>query len=202
MKIYFAGDHAGFEMKGQLIEFVRSLGHKVEDLGPHSFDKNDDFPDFVIPLAKKVASYSPFPSAKGGSASGGKGSTREGEGFKSSASEALGTSFKKGGIEEVRGIITAASGQAEVMCANRFKGVRAALYYGPASRRQTDASGKELDIVASTRQHNNANILSLGARFINEDEAKAAVKLWLETPFSGDERHVRRLAKIDSLADR
>ena len=102
--------------------------------------------------------------------------------------------------DTVKGIIIGASGEGEVMCANRFKGVRAALYYGPASRKQTDASGKELDIIASTREHNNANILSLGARFITEEEAKATVKLFLETPFSNDERHVRRLAKIEKLA--
>ena len=51
-----------------------------------------------------------------------------------------------------------------------------------------------------TRQHNDANILSLGARFLSMDEARDAVKLWLETPFSGDPRHIRRLQKIDSSA--
>lgn len=201
MHIYFAGDHAGFEMKGKLMEFVRSLGHEVEDLGPFSYSADDDFPDFVIPLARKVASYSPF--LKGSTPEGGGISEKSPQGSplyergNSSASADLGTSFTKGGIEEVRGIICAASGQGEAMCANRFKGVRATVYYGPASKSQTDASGKVFDLLTSTRQHNNANVLSLGARFLSEEEAKAAVQLWLETPFSNEERHVRRIKKID-----
>jgi len=94
------------------------------------------------------------------------------------------------------GVIIGASGQGEAMCANRVAGARAFVYYGPAPKQQTDSSGNTLDIIASTRAHNDANILSLGARFITEEEARQAVKLFLETPFSGDERHVRRLAKF------
>ncbi|MEK7614425.1 MAG: RpiB/LacA/LacB family sugar-phosphate isomerase [Patescibacteria group bacterium] len=96
-----------------------------------------------------------------------------------------------------RAIVVGASGQGEAIVANRFKGVRAVVYYGPAPRSQTDVSGKELNMIASTREHNDANVLSLGARFISEQEAKDAVKLWLETPFSGEERHARRINKID-----
>ncbi|MBI3020252.1 MAG: RpiB/LacA/LacB family sugar-phosphate isomerase, partial [Parcubacteria group bacterium] len=58
-------------------------------------------------------------------------------------------------------------------------------------------SGDPLEIVRLSREHNDANVLSLAARFISDDEAKEAVKLWLETPFSGAERHVRRIRKID-----
>jgi ribose 5-phosphate isomerase B len=75
--------------------------------------------------------------------------------------------------------------------------VRAIVYYGPAAHPQTDAGGKVLDIIASSREHNDANVLSLGARFLTEDEAKDAVKRWLETPFSGEERHARRVRMID-----
>lgn len=98
--------------------------------------------------------------------------------------------------EKSRGIVLGGSGQGEAMCANRVKGVRAALYYGNTGRSQTDISGTTLDMIASTRMHNDANILSLGARFLTEDEAKEAVKIFLETEFSGDERHMRRINKF------
>jgi ribose 5-phosphate isomerase B len=88
--------------------------------------------------------------------------------------------------EGSKGIVLGGSGQGEAICVNRFKGVRAALYYGGS-----------LDIVKLSREHNDANVLSLGARFINFDEAKTAIDLWLATPFSQDPRHVRRIAEID-----
>ena len=87
--------------------------------------------------------------------------------------------------EQSRGIILGGSGQGEAMVANRISGVRAAVYYGCST-----------SIVELSRQHNDANILSLGARFINEEEAFKAIKLWLDAPFSGDERHVRRISKF------
>ncbi len=55
------------------------------------------------------------------------------------------------------------------------------------------------NIILRSRQHNNANILSLGARYFTEEDMMEAVNLWLNTPFSGDERHIRRLAKIDAI---
>lgn len=97
-----------------------------------------------------------------------------------------------------RAIVIGASGQGEAMVANRFKGVRCALFYGAPSNSQIDAAGKELNMLQSTRIHNNANALSLGARFLTEGEAKAAVRLWLETTFSNEERHARRVAQIDT----
>ncbi len=103
--------------------------------------------------------------------------------------------------EETRAIILGASGQGEAMVANKFPHVRATVFYGEPTSKQIDADGNELDIITSSREHNDANVLSLGARFISEDEAKEVVKLWLSTPFSNDERHVRRITQIDSNAE-
>jgi ribose 5-phosphate isomerase B len=57
-----------------------------------------------------------------------------------------------------------------------------------------------MDIIKLSREHNDANILSLGARFMSPTEAMSAVTLWLATPFSGDERHKRRLQKLFNIA--
>ena len=74
------------------------------------------------------------------------------------------------------------------MAANKVKGVRAALFYGGSH-----------DIVELSKTHNNANILSLGARFIDENEAIKVVKLWLDSTFVDEERHVRRLNKVSDF---
>lgn len=103
--------------------------------------------------------------------------------------------------EDSRAIILGASGQGEAMAANRFKGIRAAVYYGPTGA-QIDASGGRLTMIQSTRAHNDSNVLSLGARFLSEAEAREAVKLWVGTAFSGEERHVRRIKEIDALAEK
>lgn len=94
------------------------------------------------------------------------------------------------------GIIIGASGQGEAIVANRFKNVRAVVYYGGKSY-QKDISGNKLGLITSTRNHNDANILSLGARFLTERRAEKAVKLFLQTPFSKEERHLRRIRKIE-----
>ena len=87
---------------------------------------------------------------------------------------------------ESSGIILGGSGQGEAMAANRVKGVRAAVFYnGP------------VEIVKLSREHNNANILSLGARFMTEDEIYGVIEMWLDEPFGGG-RHQRRIDKLDS----
>lgn len=86
----------------------------------------------------------------------------------------------------IRGIVLGGSGEGEAMCANRHTGVRAAVYYGG-----------NLDIVTLSREHNDANVLSLGARFLSLEEAKEAVVAWLDAEFGGEERHVRRIRKLD-----
>lgn len=151
MRIYFAADHAGFELKNALVEYVKELGHEAEDCGAHSFDKDDDYPAIIAGAAKKLA-----------------------------ADAAVG--------KESRAIILGGSGQGEAIVANRFKGVRSAVYYG-----------KKPSIPPLSREHNDANALSLGARFLSVDEAKSVVKEWLARPFSQDERHARRIKQIDEL---
>ena len=97
-----------------------------------------------------------------------------------------------------RGIVIGGSGQGEAFAANRIKGIRAVVYYGEPARHQVDAEGKELDMIRSTREHNNSNVLSLAGRFLTEDEAKEAVKRWLEIPYSSVERHERRHRLLDA----
>lgn len=164
MLVYFAGDHAGFEMKGKLMEFVRSLGHQVEDLGPHAYDQADDFVDYVIPLAKKVAKAQMNSDTEGAD-----GNQRE---------------------SAVRGIVVAGSGQGEIIAMNRIPGARAALF-----------CSCNLELVRASRDHNDSNIFAVGARFCTPEEARKGIKVWLETPFSGEERHVRRLQKIEQMTD-
>ena len=86
------------------------------------------------------------------------------------------------------GIVLGKSGEGEAMVTDKIEGIRTAVYYGGS-----------LDIPRLAREHNNANILSIGAGFVTEDEAKEAVKIFLETPFSGEERHERRVEKIEDL---
>ena len=144
MKIFLASDHAGFELKEFLSNHLIQLGYNVEDCGAHVMDPLDDYPDFIIPAAQKVAS-----------------------------------------APESKGIIMGGSGQGEAIAANRIQGVRAAVYYdGP------------IDIVKLSRSHNNANILSLGARFISNEKAVEVVKMWLNEPFEGG-RHQKRIDKLD-----
>ena len=154
-KVYFASDHAGFGLKSALVPFVKDLGYETEDLGAFTLDASDDYPDFIIPCAKKV-------------------------------SEDMG-SF---------GVILGGSGQGEAMVANRTRGVRAAVFYGEPTYPQTDIEGNRLGVIQSERLHNDANILSIGARFVGVEAAKEAVQLFLTTKFGKDERHVRRLAKF------
>ncbi|MDP2665027.1 MAG: RpiB/LacA/LacB family sugar-phosphate isomerase [bacterium] len=160
MKVYFAADHAGFALKNALIEHVRTLGYDIEDLGPASLNPEDDYPDYMTPLAKRVADE-----------------------------------------VDARGIFVGGSGQGEAMCANRIPLIRAAVFYGP--RRVTIALDIEgghsedgYDAVRLPRRHNDANVLSIGARFVSGDEADEAVRIFLDTPFSGSSRHARRLAKF------
>ena len=86
-----------------------------------------------------------------------------------------------------KGVIFGGSGQGEAIVANKTKGIRAVVYYGG-----------EQKIITLSREHNDANILSIGARFIEEESLIPLVMLWLQTPFSEEERHIKRIASIHS----
>jgi ribose 5-phosphate isomerase B len=90
--------------------------------------------------------------------------------------------------ENCRAIVIGASGQGEAIVANRFPEVRAVVYYGG-----------NREIIKLSRQHNNANVLSLGARFVHEREAKEMIRLWLTMSFTHEERHERRLEEIEEI---
>ena len=143
--VYLASDHAGFELKAMLVQFLREHNYSVEDFGPTQFVPGDDYPDYIFLLAQAVSS-------------------------------------RRGAF----GIAIGKSGQGEAMAANRIKGVRAAVFY----------DGND-EVLKLSREDNDANILSLGAGFLTEARAKDAVLLWLATPFSSDERHARRIKKLD-----
>jgi ribose 5-phosphate isomerase B len=108
--------------------------------------------------------------------------------------------------EVERAIIMGGSGQGEAIAANRFKGVRCALFYGPVKAKAAiDASGTASDdpfeIVRLSRTHNNANVLSLSGRFMTLDEMKQAIAIWLSTPFTDKGRHLRRTIKLNTFGE-
>ena len=157
--VYIAADHAGFRLKAALIEHLQLLGHAVEDCGAHEYVPEDDYPDFMLPLARKVAAT---PGAYG--------------------------------------IMCGGSGQGEAMAANRVPGVRAAVFYGQMPVTETlDKEGgfsqDGYDAVRLSRRHNDANVLSIAARFVSVLDASEAVRVFLSTEYTADERHVRRLEK-------
>ncbi|MEA1929343.1 MAG: RpiB/LacA/LacB family sugar-phosphate isomerase [Patescibacteria group bacterium] len=91
--------------------------------------------------------------------------------------------------DDSKAIIFGGSGQGEAIVANRFSGVRAIVYAG----------GDRQPLVLS-RTHNNANVLSIGAHFVDLAEALEVIQTWLAVDFPGEERHLRRIEKIDSQA--
>ena len=144
MKIAIGSDHAGFQYKDKIREFLESLGHSVTDFGTHS-EEAVDYPVFIRPVAEAVA---------------------------------------RGEFE--RGIVLGGSGNGEAMVANRVKGIRCSLCWN-------------VDSARLGRQHNDANVLSLGQRMMSLETALQIVRLWLETPFEGG-RHQKRIELIDPPA--
>jgi ribose 5-phosphate isomerase B len=142
-KIIIGSDHGGFELKRQLIAFIRGLGYEVEDYGCYTADAVD-YPDIALSVAQDIA-----------------------------------VSL------ESKGIIIDGTGVASAIVANKVRNVRAT----PCTDEFT---------AHSAREHNDSNILTLGARIIDSDMAQKIVKMWLKTPFGGG-RHERRVNKIREI---
>tara|TARA_Y100000310_G_C20656722_1_gene802351 strand:- start:430 stop:900 length:471 start_codon:yes stop_codon:yes gene_type:complete len=149
-KIILGTDHAGFNLKEEIKQYLQKENFQVEDEGAHSLSKEDDYPEFISKAAEKV---SKIPNSKG--------------------------------------IIFGASGQGEAIVANKFKGIRAVVY-----------NTNNLKIIKLSRTHNDANILSLGARFLSKKEAILAVKTWLETDFNKEKRHIRRIKQTQDIEEK
>jgi ribose 5-phosphate isomerase B len=143
MKIAIGSDHAGFQYKEKIRDYLRGAGHTVTDFGTTS-EQPVDYPQFIRPVAEGVA---------------------------------------RGDFD--RGVVLGGSGNGEAIVANRVPGVRCALCWNADSARLA-------------RQHNNANVISLGQRMIPLETALDLVRIWLETPFEGG-RHQRRIDLIDAL---
>jgi ribose 5-phosphate isomerase B len=145
MKISIGADHAGYEMKQQLAEYIQTLGHTVHDVGTFDPSQPDDYPDYAVLVASDIRS---------------------------------------GGAE--RGILVCGSGVGVSVAANKFKGIRAGLCHDHYSAHQ----GVE---------HDDMNVLVLGARIIGPMAAEDAAGAFLKAKFSGEERHVRRLNKVKGI---
>jgi ribose 5-phosphate isomerase B len=145
MRVGVATDHGGFPLKDELVAKLRAAGHEVVDFGARTLDPGDDYPDFVIPLARAVAD---------------------------------------GTVE--RAVVLCGSGVGASVCANKIRGVRAALIYDHFSARQ----GVEDD---------DMNAICLGGRTLGPAVAWDLTETFLAARFSGAERHARRLAKVAAL---
>lgn len=139
-KIAFASDHAGFNLKQELIDYLKDKNIEIKDFGCYS-EESCDYPDFAHPLAEAV---------------------------------------EKGEFET--GISICGSGNGISITANKHQGIRSALCWN-------------VEISKLARQHNDANICSLPARFVSSEEAKEIVDAFLATGFEGG-RHERRVNKI------
>jgi ribose 5-phosphate isomerase B len=142
VRVYLGSDHAGYELKARIIEWLTSAGHEAVDCGPASYVPDDDYPVYVMRAAQGVA-----------------------------------------GDPGSLGVVIGGSGNGEQIAANKIPGIRAALAW-------TDETAQ------LARQHNDANVLSLGARMYDTDAAMEFVKVFVGTPFSGEVRHARRLAMV------
>ena len=142
MRVYLGSDHAGYELKTRLIEWLTGAGYEPVDCGPESYVQDDVYPPYVLSAARGVIN-------------------------------------DPGSL----GIIIGGSGNGEQIAANKIPGIRAAVAW----------TGETAQLA---RQHNDANVLSLGARMVSAEDAIGFTRIFLSTPFSGEPRHARRLAEI------
>ena len=142
MRVHIGGDHAAYELLGELVAFLEAEGHDVTNHGPHTYDAQDDYPVFVLRAAQAVADDA-----------------------------------------DSLGVVLGGSGNGEQMAANKVRGIRAALCYNA-------------ELASLAREHNDAQVISIGGRMNTVDEAKAMVRTFLATPFSGAERHARRIDMV------
>jgi ribose 5-phosphate isomerase B len=159
LKVYIASDHGGFLLKEEIVKHLKGKGVEVVDMGNSKYDKEDDYTEFVIPLAEKVA-------------------------LRQTSTYAKASEDKQD--KQYFGIVLGRSGNGEQIAANKIKGIRAIL-----------ACNEKMARVG--REHNDANILSLGADYVSTEEAKLIVDAFINTSFSGEERHTRRIEAIKQV---
>ena len=148
LRVALAADHAGFPLKDELAPWLRDQGFDVQDLGAHSLEPDDDYPDFADAVAQAVASG-----------------------------------------RAQRGIIVCGSGVGASVVANKVRGVRAGLCHDTYAAHQ----GVE---------HDDMNVLCMGARIIGIELAREIVTAFLNARFTGEERHRRRLDKLLAIESR
>jgi ribose 5-phosphate isomerase B len=169
MRIGIAADHGGFELKERLAEELREEGHEVVDFGAHSLAPGDDYPDYVVPLARAVAQ---------GEADGNP---------RADGNPKADRNPKADGNPKVeRGIAICGSGVGACVAANKIPGVRACLIHEIFSAHQ----GVEDD---------NMNIMCLGGRVVSYELARDLVHAYLSAEYQDKERFRRRLDKVAAL---
>jgi len=174
--IYLGSDHGGFDLKEKIKRWLTRWGYPWEDLGNILYDKEDDYPQFAFFVAKRVVGEENEARLRPAQAG-----LRRGEGS--------GEKFIVPWKERPKGILCCRSATGMVIAANKVKGARAAACFDPAYVRQS-------------RLHNDTNILSLGADWLDEFQVKKIIKTWLETEFTGEARHVRRIGQIDNFENK
>ncbi len=147
MRVAIGADHGGFPLKAELLAHIRDAGHQVQDLGAHTLDPADDYPDFAQAVAQAVAAG-----------------------------------------QAERGIIVCGSGAGASIAANKVRGVRAATCHDTYSAHQ----GVE---------HDDMNVLCLGARVVGGEVARELVAAFLAAKFSSHEKYLRRLSKVKAMEE-